>query len=149
MGVSSQEDFISTPGGTLDRKGRVCIPVNYRQVLAGQGTIGVYVRPHPTRELLQCFGATVFGQYKRSKPPRNPFATEDDDESFDVYAETELLQFDDNGRVRLPDSLIAHAKLTENVTFVGRGDLFEIWDTARLREFREKRRANAKPPGAP
>lgn len=151
MGVSSQHAFMSTPAGTLDRKGRVCIPAGYRQTLVAQGSDGVFVRPHPSRPVLQCFGATLFEKYAQSKPPENPFAPDHDDESFDIYAMTELLAFDENGRVRLPDSLIAHADLGENVTFVGLGDKFEIWDTSRLQTFREERRANAarpKPSGA-
>jgi MraZ protein len=143
MGVSSQQAFMSTPAGTLDRKGRVCIPSGYRQTLATQGSDGVFVRPHPSRPALQCFGAALFDKYAQSKPPQNPFAPEHDDEAFDIYAMTELLAFDENGRVRLPDSLIAHADLGENVAFVGLGDKFEIWDTSRLEAFREERRVNA------
>ena len=152
MGVALQNHFMSRPAGTLDKKGRVCIPANYRQVLTAQGTSGVYVRPHPVRRSLQCFGETVFEEYLRSKTPRNPFSPEHDDEAFDIYAETEALPLDDNGRVRLPDSLIAYAQLGENVTFVGMGEKFEIWDSARLIAYREERRSNnshAPTPGTP
>ena len=143
MGAASQSSFLSMPGGTLDRKGRVCVPVNYRQILAAQGTSGVYVRPHPARPALQCFGETLFEQYQRSKPPRNPFSEEHDEEAFDVFAMTELLAFDENGRVRLPDSLISYAELGDNVTFVGLGEKFEIWDTPRLDAHRAEKRAAA------
>jgi MraZ protein len=148
MGVSAHDAFLSTPAGTLDRKGRVCIPANYRQALAAQSTDGVFVRPHPSRPVLQCFGATLFEEYQQSKPRRNPFAPDHDDELFDIYGATERLAFDENGRVRLPDALIAYAELGENVTFVGLGDKFEIWDSARLNAYREARRANKPNPSA-
>lgn len=142
MGVASQISFMSRPMGTLDKKGRVCIPVNYRQILTAQGTSGIYVRAHPVRLSLQCFGETVFEEYLRTKSPRNPFSPEHDDEAYDIYAETEPLPLDENGRVRLPDALIAYAHLGENVTFVGLGEKFEIWDTARHAAYREERRTH-------
>jgi len=36
---------MSTVMGTLDSKGRVCIPAAYRQILSAQNTNGVYVCP--------------------------------------------------------------------------------------------------------
>ncbi|MBN9578467.1 MAG: hypothetical protein J0H26_08870, partial [Alphaproteobacteria bacterium] len=36
--VGATQPFISTVAGTLDAKGRVCIPAPYRQVLAAQNT---------------------------------------------------------------------------------------------------------------
>ena len=59
------------------------------------------------------------------------------------------LWLDENGRVRLPDSLIAYAHLGENITFVGLGEKFEIWDTLRLNAYREERRASASNPKTP
>ena len=39
------QPFISTVMGSLDSKGRVCIPAGYRQILAAQNTSGVYLCP--------------------------------------------------------------------------------------------------------
>ena len=35
---------------------------------------------------------------------------------------------DDQGRVRLPDAMIAHAGLKDRVAFVGKSAKFQIWD---------------------
>ena len=37
-----------------------------------------------------------------------------------IIARTQLLVADDQGRVRLPDAMIAHARLKDRVAFVGK-----------------------------
>ena len=39
------QPFISTVPGSLDSKGRVCIPATYRHLLSAQNTMGVYLCP--------------------------------------------------------------------------------------------------------
>ncbi|MGH6878753.1 MAG: division/cell wall cluster transcriptional repressor MraZ [Rhizomicrobium sp.] len=134
------------PSGTLDKKGRACVPANYRQILTAQNTSGVYIRRHPDKPTLECFGEKLFAQFQEAQPAQeDPFFSESyEDKAFSVYAMTELLAFDENGRVRLPDEFIAHAQLAESVTFVGMGDKFEIWDPAHLAAAREERLASAR-----
>jgi MraZ protein len=63
--------------------------------------------------------------------------------AFAIFALNQELAIDDTGRVRLPDDFIAHAGLVENVTFVGFGRKFEIWDTARFQPVLQQRMAAA------
>ncbi|HEY3638260.1 MAG TPA: hypothetical protein VGK90_08895 [Rhizomicrobium sp.] len=134
------------PSGTLDKKGRACIPANYRQILVAQNTSGVYVRKHPDKPTLECFGEKIFAQFQQAQPAQeDPFFSEVyDDKAFSVFAMTELLSFDENGRVRLPEEFIAHARLGETVKFVGMRDKFEIWDAAELAAVSEERLAGAR-----
>ena len=60
------------------------------------------------------------------------FNSEYDDEAYAVLGRTQLLKFDDDGRVTLPADLIAHAGITERVSFVGLGVKFQIWDPAKF-----------------
>ena len=52
------QPFMSTVMGTLDSKGRVCIPAPYRQILAAQNTNGVYICPSFFEGALEGFGQT-------------------------------------------------------------------------------------------
>lgn len=146
MGVAAQDTFMGMPTGTLDKKGRACIPANFRQILAAQNTSGVYIRRHPEKPMLECFGEKIFAQFEHAQPAQeDPFFSDAyDDKAFSVFAMTELLAFDDNGRVRLPDDFIAHAGLGETVKFVGMRDKFEIWDPERLKVVSEERIAGAR-----
>jgi MraZ protein len=125
--------FISTMTGTLDGKGRVCIPAAYRQILTAQNTNGVYVCPSFHEDTLEAFGEDVLQQFHRAQSEHDPFfAQVHDDKAFAVLAMTQLLAVDETGRVRLPDQFIAHATLKESVTFVGLGRKFQIWDSERF-----------------
>ena len=53
------QPFISTVMGSLDSKGRVCIPATYRHILAAQNTAGVYVCPSFIDPALEAFGQTL------------------------------------------------------------------------------------------
>ena len=53
------QPFISTVMGSLDSKGRVCIPAPYRHILAAQNTQGVYVCPSFAESALEAFGQSV------------------------------------------------------------------------------------------
>ena len=142
-GVS--QSFISTIVGTLDGKGRVCIPASYRQILAVQNMTGVYVLPSFHEETLECFGDDVLQQFQKQQAELDPFfAPAHDDRSFAVLSNTQLLSADENGRVRLPDDFIAHAGLKDRVSFVGLGRKFQIWDVDRFQALRAEKISRAR-----
>jgi len=125
--------FISTMTGTLDVKGRVCIPASFRDVLTAQNTTGVYICPSFAEPALEGFGEEVLQEFHRRLAAEDPFFSQaTDDKVFAVLSMSQLLTRDENGRVRLPDEFIAHAGLKDRVTFVGMGRKFQIWDSERF-----------------
>ena len=134
------QPFISTVTGTLDGKGRVCIPASFRQILAAQNTQGVYFCPSFSEATLEGFGENVLQAFHQQQAAADPFFTPDfNDKVFAVLSMTQNLPCDENGRVRLPEDLIAHAGLAERVVFVGMGTKFQIWDPARFETMRAER----------
>jgi MraZ protein len=121
--------FMSTVTGSLDSKGRVCVPASFRQVLAGQNTAGVYLYPSFVDAALEAFGQDAVDGLNARLAALDPFLSPaHDDMAMAIIARTQLLAFDDGGRVRLPDALIAHAGLKDKIAFVGMGQKFRIWD---------------------
>ena len=152
--------FMSTVMGSLDSKGRVCIPAPFRQVLAAQNTAGVYVYPSFFENALEGFGQVAVDALNARLAALDPFLSPaHDDTARAIVARTQLLPTDDGGRVRLPDAMIAHAGLKDRVAFVGLSQKFQIWDAdaftaaeaqsiARLKAQREKLLAQANGDGA-
>jgi MraZ protein len=135
---------MAMPTGTLDRKGRVCIPAQYRHILAAQNTSGVYIRRALLTPSLECFGANVMQTFQDAQTENDPFFTSaHDTTAFALLSLSQELAIDETGRVRLPDDFIVHAGLLENVTFVGMGRKFEIWDSARFAPVLQERLAAA------
>jgi MraZ protein len=144
VGVSAKSPFMSILAGSLDRKGRVCIPAPYRQILAVQDTSGVFARKAILTPSLECFGARVMQEFHEAQTQQDPlFTSAHDVRAFALLSLSQELAIDETGRVRLPDAFIAHAGLEEQITFVGMGRKFEIWDTERFAPVLEKRLAAA------
>src|SRR3984885_14486616 len=123
------QPFISTVMGSLDSKGRVCIPATYRHILAAQNTSGVYICPSFVDPALEAFGQSLLDGVSTRLAAQDPFfSTDFDDQATALIARTQLLVADDQGRVRLPDALIEHAGLKDRVAFVGLSQKFQIWD---------------------
>jgi MraZ protein len=127
--------FISTVAGTLDSKGRVCIPAPFRDVLTEQETAGVYICPSYAKPTLEGFGEDAIRQLRERQASFDLFfSREHDVRATAVLSRTQLLPRDENGRVRLPDEFIAHAGLKDRILFVGLDRKFQIWDSERYRD---------------
>ena len=125
----SAASFISTMTGSLDAKGRVCIPAGFRQILALQMTNGVYLCPSFSDPALEGFGQVLMDKTTERLATLDPFLSSlHDDLASQIISETAQLPIDENGRVRLPDAMIAAAQLKERVLFVGMVQKFQIWD---------------------
>ena len=123
------QPFISTVPGSLDSKGRVCIPATHRHLLVAQNTIGVFVCPSFIDPALEAFGQSLLDAVNARLAAQDPFFSASfDDEATALIARTQSLPIDENGRVRLPDAMIAHARLRDRLAFVGKSAKFQIWD---------------------
>jgi MraZ protein len=47
-----------------------------------------------------------------------------------IFGESVQLAFDSEGRILLPEAMLKGAKITEQATIVGKGEIFEIWQPA-------------------
>ena len=123
------QPFISTVPGSLDSKGRVCIPATYRHILVAQNTAGVYICPSFIDPALDAFGQSLLDSITARLASQDPFFSASfDDEATALIARTQNLPIDENGRVRIPDALIEHAGLKDKIVFVGKAQKFQIWD---------------------
>lgn len=137
--------FVSTFVNKLDAKGRVSIPAPYRQVLAQQETGPLYCIPSFVSPSLEAFGNALLSKFEQRLNAYDPLFSENyDEEAQVVLAAAQPLNFDDEGRVRLPDDLIQYAGITDRVAFVGLGQKFQMWDPVRFEPVQRDRVARAR-----
>ena len=138
--------FTETFINKLDAKGRVSIPSSFRQVLAGQGTEGVYVLKAVSGEpALTAFGGTLLASAREQLKQHHPILSRGyAPRAQAIFGQARRLGFDDEGRVRLPDDLIAHIGAGERVCFVGLNDIFEIWNPETFEPVQAARLADAR-----
>lgn len=107
---------------TIDAKGRVILPVKFRDELGPtfivtrglEGCLSVY-----TMEAWMRFAGSL-KQLKASKENVRAF------QRF-VFGSAAEVEFDKQGRILIPATLRAYAKLVKDVTVLGTGDKVEIW----------------------
>jgi MraZ protein len=125
--------FVSHYTSRLDAKGRVSIPAAFRAVLAREGTDGLYVHHALALEALDCGGLALQRQIDEFLAGFSPYSEEFQDFSVALKARSEILKIDTEGRVILGEGSKTHAAITTEVTFVGLGFKFQIWEPGRFR----------------
>jgi MraZ protein len=134
LGVDGLDGFLSNFTGRLDSKGRVSIPASFRAVLARDGFEGLYVHPSLREEALDCGGHALLKQIQGLLGTLSPYSEKHDLFSTALLGTSEILKFDSEGRINLTESAKAFAGITTEVTFVGHGFKFQIWEPGRFRE---------------
>ena len=127
--------FLSTVTNKVDRKGRVSVPAPFRNALSGQAFHGIVAIPSFKYPALQCGGMDWLERMAGGIDAYDVFSDEHDALTAALFANAQQLAFDGDGRVLLPESLTAHAKLDDQAAFVGRGPTFEIWEPEAFRVY--------------
>jgi MraZ protein len=134
--------FVSHFTNRLDAKGRVSIPAPFRAVLMRDGFEGLYVHPSLDAAALDCGGHALLRDIDGLLNTLSPYSEERDMFSTALLGTSEILKVDTEGRVILTDSVKAYAGISGEVTFVGQGHKFQIWEpmrfTAHLTEARNR-----------
>jgi MraZ protein len=125
--------FVSHYTLRLDAKGRVSIPAPFRAVLARDGFDGLYCYPTLDRPALDAGGNALLGEIEALIARYSPYSEEREQFSAALYATSEILKIDGEGRVVLSESLKTHAEIADAVAFAGLGHKFQIWEPGRFR----------------
>ncbi|MGC9269802.1 division/cell wall cluster transcriptional repressor MraZ [Acidiphilium sp.] len=121
--------FLGTHQNRLDAKGRVSIPAPFRAELRGEAeSIKLVFRPSHKYACIEAWPEPRFAMLAARLDGLQIFSDQHDDLAELIYGDAYKLDADKEGRVLLPEKLIAHAGLTDSVVFKGRGDIFQIWE---------------------
>jgi MraZ protein len=130
--------FISTFTNRIDKKGRVSIPAPFRTVLATQTFQGVVLFRSLGRSVLEGCGIDRLNRLSDELEKGDFIPAKANDYTSMMFAEARLLSFDGEGRVSLPEDLLQHAAIQDQITFVGRGPTFEVWDSEAFTQDHER-----------
>ncbi|HWL79935.1 MAG TPA: division/cell wall cluster transcriptional repressor MraZ [Roseomonas sp.] len=122
--------FMGTHTNRLDRKGRVSVPALFRAELARLGSDEIVLRPSHQHACIEAWPMPAFDAMASKLDRLDVFSDEQDDLATAIFADAYPIRPDGEGRIMLPEDLIAHAALTDTVAFVGLGAKFTLWDPA-------------------
>ena len=116
----------------LHKKARVSVPAEFRNRLKNQPFEGIVAFPslrHGSKHrVLECSGADRLDQMSASIDPTQVMPGGTSQTIQMLLGQARDLAFDGDGRIVLPDQFVTHLGTPEQVTFVGQGPFFEIWE---------------------
>ena len=135
--------FLSSYENKIDKKGRVSVPANFRSYLNSLGYNGFICYPSFNHEALEACSQDRIEKLTNTIDSLNPFEEKRDYFATSILSESENLQFDTEGRVSLSQKQLSHAKINNNILFVGLGKTFQIWEPKNFEKFRSLARKKA------
>ena len=135
--------FLSSYENKIDKKGRVSVPATFRSYLNTLGYNGFISYPSFNHSALEACSQDRIEKLSSTIDSLNPFEEKRDYFATSVLSESESHQFDTEGRVSISEKLLNHAKIKNNVLFVGLGRTFQIWEPTNFEKFKSLARKKA------
>ena len=135
--------FLSSFENKLDKKGRVSVPSTFRSHLNSMGYNGFITYPSFNHSALEACSQDRIEKLSKTIDSLNPFEEKRDYFATSILSESINLQFDTEGRVSLTTKLLNHAKIKNDILFVGLGNTFQIWEPRLFERFKMVARKKA------
>jgi MraZ protein len=143
--------FLSTYLNKIDKKSRVSIPSQFREILSQSGSSSVVIFKSISKQCLEAASIEYISMLNDAIGKLDPFSEAKDAFATSIFSESVVLEFDKDGRMIIPKIYIDYTKIDENALFVGKGQTFEIWDpvgfevySSKCKEFSLKNRESLK-----
>ncbi|MDR6181648.1 MraZ protein [Asaia bogorensis NBRC 16594] len=139
--------FLGTHQNRFDAKGRVSIPASFRAALRAQAQPDeslVILRPSHLHPCIEAWPSAAFATLAGPVESLDIFSDDHDDLAASLYADAYPIDADKEGRIILPDVLKRHANLVDEISFMGLGRVFQIWEPEAGARRREEARARAR-----
>ena len=124
----------------LDAKKRVSIPAAFRAALAGQPLV---LRRSNRLGCIEAWPASLFEASITPITPADVNLEEDDDSFYVNYADTVDATPDSEGRLIMDAKLLEHAGISDSIAFLGKNQIFELWEPSAADAMIEAARARA------
>ena len=112
------------------------MPASYRSYLSNIGYNGVICYPSFNNQCIEAWPQDRVEKISTAIDSLNPFEEKKDYFATSILSESINLQFDSEGRISLTPKLLKHAKIKNNMLFVGQGKTFQIWEPTIFEKFR-------------
>ncbi|MCY6379901.1 division/cell wall cluster transcriptional repressor MraZ [Hoeflea prorocentri] len=143
--------FLSNATNKIDAKGRVSVPAPFRNVLTRLDIQELYAIQDFVYPAITVGGPDLLDRYERQIDGGDPFSVDSNDMSLLIHGGGVFMKLDGEGRLMVSDFIRDYTGITDQVTFVGRNDHFQLWDPVCYEEKRQEalgRRMGGGRPGA-
>ncbi|TCL74980.1 MraZ protein [Rhizobium sp. BK251] len=119
--------FLSNATNRIDAKGRVSVPAAFRSVLARRNIQELYCFQDFVFPAISAGGPELLERFERQIGAADPFAPDANQMSLLIHGGGVFMKFDAEGRLMVTDFIRDFTGITNEVTFVGRADHFQLW----------------------
>jgi MraZ protein len=132
--------FLSQVTKKVDAKGRVSVPSTFRTVLTRLDIRDLYVFQDFVFPAISIAGPEVLERFERHIDQGDPFSPDANKMSLLIHGGGVFMKLDGEGRLVVTDFIRDFAGITNQVTFVGRGDYFQLWEPSALSRMQDETR---------
>ncbi|HMO02686.1 MAG TPA: division/cell wall cluster transcriptional repressor MraZ [Oligoflexia bacterium] len=115
---------------TIDDKGRLSLPADFREQLRARGERSVVLTNYISdgARCLEGFGITAWSEFEKKLRVKSRFSSKLQQLENYYLSRSAECAFDDGGRILVPQHLRQYANLEREVTFTSSIHGFRIWD---------------------
>ena len=133
--------FLSQYVNKIDKKGRVSLPSAFRKILPKQNKNELILFKSIKFPAIDGCSYERINKIAERIDELDLFSDDQDDFSTSIFSETIPTQMDKEGRFLIPDFLKKYSNIIDEVTFIGQGNYFQIWESKAVIEHQKTSRA--------
>ncbi|ABC91624.1 MraZ protein [Rhizobium etli CFN 42] len=119
--------FLSNATNRIDAKGRVSVPSAFRSVLAQCNVQELYCFQDFVFPAISVGGPDLLERFERQIAAEDPFSPDANAMSLLIHGGGVFMKLDAEGRLMVTDFIRDFTGISDEVTFVGRADHFQLW----------------------
>lgn len=136
--------FLSTFENKVDQKGRVSVPSQFRSLLQDEKQNCVVLYESSINICIEGCSFERINELSKKIDDLDPFSEEKDAFATIILGGSAQLQLDKDGRILLPKNLMNFAEISDSAIFIGKGQIFEIWNPNLFKKHIQEARAKIK-----
>ena len=132
--------FLSNYLNKIDKKGRVSLPSLFRSVLPSENKNELILFKSLKYPAVDGCSYERIHKIAERIDKLDLFSDDQEDFSTSIFSEIVPTNIDKEGRFLIPDFLKKYSNISEEVTFIGQGHYFQIWEPKAVLEHQKKSR---------
>jgi len=125
----------------MDDKCRFAVPKRLREQFEEEDLQSLFIAPGINRTL-ELYSHDAFETLANQVAEQSPTRADIRTYSRLFFGRAERVDLDSQGRVRVPERLVAHAQLQKEIVLVGVRNRVEVWDAGHWQEFTEENQSD-------
>ena len=132
--------FVSQFVNKIDKKGRVSLPSQFRNALPKKSKNEIILFKSLKFKSIEGCSSERIDKIADRIEELDIFSDDQDDFATSIFSEIIPTNLDKEGRFLIPENLKAYSNISSEVTFIGQGHYFQIWEPLAATERQKKSR---------